>query len=201
LEIVTFGLAGEITGIRINLVEEIIMDREPIQVPNLPDFLNGITKLRNQIIPIVEGTERLGYPMEKSPVSGKGQILIVNYHDELIGIRVETVYKIVSVKQDKIQSSPDSIQDIGADYVEAVAEVPNSFGSRKTTKSAQSGASPKTTTSRTSNDENEPEDSSVQTKNILLLNPDALFSMEEFSTLEDVRTEAHSGNFHDSETP
>lgn len=197
MEIVTFGLANSIQGIHISQVEEIIMDQDPLEVPNVPDFLKGIIKLRNQIIPVVEGTERLGFPAEQIPPDGNGNILIVNYEDELLGIRVESVDKVIKLDNEKIHSSPDSIDGIGGEHVDAVAEVPVSVDSKQT-----SGYDPSDSTGQKNNTngehhQNKSEKTETPTKNILLLNPDAMFSKEESSKIKNIRTEqdpAHPNN-------
>ncbi|MFB6355842.1 MAG: chemotaxis protein CheW, partial [bacterium] len=89
MQIVTFQLAGERYGLPIDTIQEIIMDRDVTRVPNLPTFLKGIIHLRDSVIPIVDGIERLGYH-DREKGFENGRIVIVEYNKQLIGIRVAT---------------------------------------------------------------------------------------------------------------
>jgi len=122
MQFVTFGLAGETYGLEINRIQEIIMDKEITRVPNLASFLKGIINLRNLVIPVVEGTERLGYDPEISPEYGEGRIMIVEYENQLIGIRINSADTVLTVDPSEIQSSPEIIGEMGGRFVKGVVE-------------------------------------------------------------------------------
>ena len=192
MQFVTLGLAGEIYGIEIDVIQEILMDEEPTQVPNLPSFLKGIINIRHKIIPIVEGTERLGYPPEEAPPPGKGKIFTVEFSGSVVGIRVESAHEVIDVKEETIQSSPEMIERFGGRFVKGVVEYSTKQERRRGGSSGGNGLG--TTGRRTSTDtEAQTSDSrrsgrgeSQDTINIMLLDLDELFTGDELDKIQDV---------------
>ncbi len=169
MKIVTFSLGEEIYGLAIEKIQEIIMDPEITGVPNLPSFLKGIIKLRNQIIPVVEGVERLGYSREYSPEKGKGKIFIVEYEGQLIGIRVSEARQVLEIAEEEINSAPGMINQFGANFVNGVVQVKldrNTVGAGR----AEAG-----------------EESEGKEINILLLDLEKLFTGKEMQKIKKVR--------------
>lgn len=191
MQLVTLGLAGEKYGIDIDDIHEIIMDQEPTRVPNLPSFLKGIINLRNNVIPIVEGTERIGYSEEESPPEGDGKIFIVKYEDQLIGIRVESAYKVVNVTEENIQSSPEMIDQMGGEFVEGVVEQEaqgRSIDSEESRRSNYTDSEPADESTRRRKNSRQVSQEGEK-ENILILNLDALFTGEEIEKIRTTREE------------
>ena len=122
MKIVTFSLGNEVYGLEIEIIREIIMEPEITHVPNLPSFLKGIIRLRDQVIPMVEGVERLGYSPDKAPEKGSGKVFIVEYVGQLIGIRVGEARQVLTIDQDDINLAPGLISRSGADFVKGIVE-------------------------------------------------------------------------------
>jgi purine-binding chemotaxis protein CheW len=189
VQIVTLGLAGEIYGIRIDKIQEILMDEEPTRVPNLPSFLKGIINVRKKVIPIVEGTERLGYPPEEAPDPGEGRIFTVEYRDKLIGIRVEQAHEVLNVDEEAIQSSPEMIERFGGRFVKGVVEY-NEHQDRRSHSQNRQYQRDNTQADMTDDVTSQDNQQSVQdseSTNILLLDLDELFTGEELEEIEAVQ--------------
>lgn len=200
MQFVTLGLAGEMYGIEIDVIQEILMDEEPTQVPNLPSFLKGIINIRHQIIPVVEGTERLGYPPEEAPPPGEGKLFTVEFSGSVVGIRVESAHEVISVSEESIQSSPEMIDRFGGRFVKGVVE----YGADENAQRRSSGATGLGRTERRkSTEDSDPSSStnraeSVDTVNIMLLDLDELFTGEELDKIQDV-TESDELDVEESE--
>lgn len=164
MKIVTFTLGDEIYGLEIERIREIIMDPEVTSVPNLPSFLKGIIKLRDSMIPIVEGVERLGYPIDSSPDPGRGKVLIVEYDEHLIGIRIGEARQVIEINEQDIREAPGLINRMGADFVRAVVELDMNSSFKK----------------RKNNDRKE------NFANVLLLDLEKIFTSEEINKIKSV---------------
>lgn len=195
MQLVTLGLVGETYGLEIDIIQEIIMDREPTRVPNLPSFLKGIINLRDNVIPIVEGTERIGYEEDESPPQGEAKIFIVKYKGQLIGIRVESALNVIEVDREDVQSSPDIIEEMGGEFVKGIVhfDMDSDESSRGETQERRSGsaevqadiegASGRATGRRQENQQER------DLTNVMILDLDALFTGEEISQIKQAKEE------------
>lgn len=84
-------------------IHEIIRMQDITQVPNTRSCVLGVINLRGQIIPVVSLRERLGLPEVETTKSTR--IVIVNDHDGVIGMIVDSVHQVLSF--DGIQPPPD----------------------------------------------------------------------------------------------
>jgi purine-binding chemotaxis protein CheW len=182
MQVVTFRLGDECYGLPIETIQEIIMDREYTRVPNLPPFLKGIIHLREVVIPIVEGAERLGYDEDDIPEPGDGRILIVEYDEHLIGVRVSDAENVLTIDADDVQSSPDMISDLGGRFVQGVVELDgedshdsSDFGSRRS--------------ARENIEETSASQEIDESVTILLLDLDELFTGEEIQQISQAKKE------------
>ena len=189
MQIVTFGLAGETYGLEIDKIQEIIMDKTITHVPNLASFLKGIINLRNLVIPVVEGAERLGYSEDGIPEPGSGRILIVEFENQLIGIRVRNAKTVLEIDQENIQSSPDMIDDMGGRFVRGVIEYKQQDRHKKKKSSGGDSIRGLDFSKLSSDESNTSSAQSVteieeEDKNILLLNLEALFTGDEIEKIK-----------------
>ena len=58
VQLVIFSLGSEEYGVDIMQVKEIVNYKEPVKVPNTPNFIEGIINLRSEIIPIINLKKR-----------------------------------------------------------------------------------------------------------------------------------------------
>ncbi len=59
-QIVVLELAGEVYGIEIAVLQEIIRMQSVTRIPNGPDFVEGVTNLRGRVIPVLDLRKRFG---------------------------------------------------------------------------------------------------------------------------------------------
>ena len=65
LQAVVFMLNKAYYGVPILQVQEIVKMTEITEIPNTPDFVQGIVNLRGKIIPIIDMRKRFGLPEEE----------------------------------------------------------------------------------------------------------------------------------------
>ena len=88
-------------GVTADYVVEIITNHTITPLPLVPGYIRGIINLRGQIIPIVDVRMLLGQPS-----SGDNCIIILNINDNMVGILVDTVQRMIDVEKDTLLPAP-----------------------------------------------------------------------------------------------
>ena len=122
ISLVTFRIGGELYGIDIMDVAEIIRLSEITPIPNSPEFVDGVITLRGQIIPIVDLGKRVHF--EKTDFTEDEEVLraivIVSVDDMTIGVVIDQVNRVINIDYSQIQPPPQMITGIGAEYIQGV---------------------------------------------------------------------------------
>ncbi|HPF20359.1 MAG TPA: chemotaxis protein CheW [Syntrophomonas sp.] len=108
-------------AVPISNVQEIIPLPEPIRLPQVPDFIEGIINLRGTIIPIIDLKKRfeLGNSVE---VKDKRSI-IIDLAGQIVGIIVDEVNEVLRLSEDKIEAPPAVISGIASEYLIGVGKL------------------------------------------------------------------------------
>lgn len=125
IEIVSFKLGDEIYGVKIDRVKEILKPLKITPVPRTPGYLEGVTSLRGEIIPIIDLKKRLG--LEGSQEERKKRILILSVRDETMGALIDEVGGVIKLFRDSIEPPPAVIGGIEADFLEGVSRLDDHF--------------------------------------------------------------------------
>jgi purine-binding chemotaxis protein CheW len=104
----TFRLAEEEYGIRIQKVREIVGMAPVVRVPKLPPHVLGVVNLRGNVIPVLD--IRLRFGMETAEYDNRTCIVIVERDGErgtgLTGIVVDAVSEVLHIAKETIQQAP-----------------------------------------------------------------------------------------------
>lgn len=119
---VTFSLAGKDYGIDIMNVKEIAKADRFTYVPNTLPFVRGVYNLRGEIIPILD--LRLFFNNEVPPLGKDKQenLLILNVAEQMFGVVVDKIDKVVGIQKRTIQPPHPLFGDINIKYISGVAE-------------------------------------------------------------------------------
>lgn len=124
MQLVTFHIGPQLYGLDIQRVQEVIIPEHITEIPNLPDFIEGILDLRGTVFPIVDMRKRFRTP----DPAGKGRVLITEIGGSTLGLRVDSVGRVASVEDSGFRPSPKMITGLGADFVAGVFERPGGAG-------------------------------------------------------------------------
>ena len=123
LQMVGFGVAEELFGVDILMVQEIIKDATITAIPDSPDFIEGVVNLRGNIIPIIDLRKRLKLPEKKSDGRDDLWIIILNIGDRVTGFVVDHVTRVVKVPADSIKPPPEMVvSGLKSDYIRGVCK-------------------------------------------------------------------------------
>lgn len=121
LQFVVFRVGKELFGVNIASVQEIVRVPEVTQVPDAPDFLEGVINLRGRILPVVDLRKRLGLAAaEKSKTS---RVLVTEKEGKVVGLLVDAASEVLRITADEIEDPPEMIAAIGVEYITAVAKI------------------------------------------------------------------------------
>lgn len=122
LQLVTFQLGQEHYGINIMDVKEIQRIQETREIPNAPGYVEGIFKLRSDIIPVINLHKR--FHLKKAELSEEEELLsgfiIIDVEGMRLGVIIDKISRVVTIERGQIQPPPQIISGIGAEYIEGV---------------------------------------------------------------------------------
>lgn len=104
-EYLTFRLDQEEYGIDILKVQEIRGYEPPTRIANAPTFIKGVVNLRGTIVPIVD--MRLKFNCSKAEYNSFTVVIILNMHQRVVGIVVDSVSDVMELPPEAIRSAPD----------------------------------------------------------------------------------------------
>ena len=90
-----FILENEYYGIDISAVIEIIGIQKITQMPQQPDYVNGVINLRGKIIPTIDVRTR--FAKQKVEYDERTCIIVVEVREMMVGFIVDRVDEVISI--------------------------------------------------------------------------------------------------------
>lgn len=120
-EFLTFKLGAEEYGMDILRVQEIRSYEEPTRMANASAFIKGVVNLRGVIVPIVDMRMRFNLP--DVTYDSFTVVIVVNIANRIMGMVVDGVSDVITLKPDQLRPAPDFSTAIGEDHVLAIGSV------------------------------------------------------------------------------
>ncbi len=121
----TFSMADEEYGIGILKIKEIIGMMPITSVPQTPDLVKGVIKLRGKVIPIVDLRARFG--MDTIDYNERTCIIVVEIEGQsgtvMVGIVVDAVSEVLNIKGEDIEDTPTFGTKLNTDYILGMAKM------------------------------------------------------------------------------
>lgn len=121
IELATFKLGMEEYGIEIDRVKDIITVPPITRIMNAPHSVLGMINLRGKLIPVMDVRERFG--INKTDLTRKSRIIVVEFAQEFIGILVDKVTQVLKVSRDTIEAPIDSNNQIDEKYIRGISNL------------------------------------------------------------------------------
>lgn len=118
VEYATFHVGDLLIGIDIRQVEEINRHLRLTPVPQAPDCVRGVINLRGEVVTVVDLRTILG--LEPVDTTRSSRNVIVNSHDERIGMLVDSVADVVTVDSAKVAPPPANVSGIDGKFFQGV---------------------------------------------------------------------------------
>lgn len=108
-QMVTFTIDNEEYGIQIMQVQEINRISEITHIPRAPHFIDGMTNLRGNVIPVIN-VRRL-FSLEDIEVDDRTRIIIVEINGSRTGLRVDQVNEVLRLSRQDIEETPSIVTE------------------------------------------------------------------------------------------
>lgn len=116
--LLVFRLKDNRFAIDVGTVVEVLRQRMPVFMPELPDFVTGVVDVRGDMLPVLDMRERLGLPADGT--ADRWRLLVVRSSLDRVALRVDSVEVIVKVPDDEIRRPPIVFRGIKKRYLEGM---------------------------------------------------------------------------------
>jgi len=122
VQLVTFMLGGEEYGVPISQIQEIDRLSKITKVPKAAPFVEGVTNLRGEVIPVLDTRKRFG--LEARVSDDRTRIMIVELGGVKTGLIVDSVREVLSLSTRDIAPPPDAIHSsIDKHFISGIGKV------------------------------------------------------------------------------
>lgn len=116
---VTFFLDGEMYGVNVLQVQEVLRVNEIAPVPGAPEYVLGIINLRGNIVTVIDTRQRFG--LREKELDDTSRIVIIEVANNVIGILVDSVAEVVYLRESEIESAPNVGSRDSSRYIQGVS--------------------------------------------------------------------------------
>jgi len=120
LQLVTFTLKDEEYAVDILKVQEINRIVEITEVPNAPQYVEGVINLRGKVIPVINLRMKFGF--EEKEFDDVSRIIIMDVNGITNGIIVDSVSEVLRIPSHIVEPAPPLASDVISMYIKGIAK-------------------------------------------------------------------------------
>lgn len=117
----TFWTDGQLFGVPIADVVQIVGLQEITEIPEYPDYAKGIINLRGNIIPLIDF--RLRFHKQEAEYTERTCIIVTNIGANEIGFIVDAVDAVTDISDENISPPPSFSADSVSTYLTGIAKL------------------------------------------------------------------------------
>jgi purine-binding chemotaxis protein CheW len=122
IQLVTFMLGGEEYGVPISQIQEIDRLAKITKVPKAARFIEGVTNLRGEVIPVLDTRKR--FELELKAPDDRTRIIIVDLGGVKTGLVVDSVREVLNLAKKDIAPPPEAIESgAGKQFISGIGKV------------------------------------------------------------------------------
>lgn len=106
-DFVTFTIAGQLFGVPVLEVQDVLRPQAVTRIPMAPPEILGSLNLRGRIVTVVDTRHRLGLPKAES--TEKPMSIVVPYRDDLFALAVDRVGEVLSLTAENFEANPPTL--------------------------------------------------------------------------------------------
>jgi purine-binding chemotaxis protein CheW len=106
-QLATFWLDGDLFGVEVGHVQEVLRSQSITRVPLAPPAVAGLINLRGQVVTAIELRERLGRPPRSE--GQEAVVIVVRLHGEAVSLLVDRIADVVDVDVRDFETPPDTL--------------------------------------------------------------------------------------------
>jgi purine-binding chemotaxis protein CheW len=123
LQLACFLIDELLCGVDISRVQEINRRLVATQVPLAADYVIGIMNLRGRIVTVINLGKKLG--LAPCRMGAKSRVVIINQNEEYVGLLVDRIRDVVTVKATDIAPPPANIGGTSGRFFAGACRVQN----------------------------------------------------------------------------
>ena len=122
VQLVTFLLGAEEYGVPISQIQEIDRLAKITKVPKAAAFIEGITNLRGEVLPVLDTRKR--FDLDVKPSDDRTRIIIVDLGGVKTGLVVDSVREVLNLARKDIAPPPEAIgSGIDQQFISGIGKV------------------------------------------------------------------------------
>ena len=114
-QLATFRLDGDLYGVEVEHVQEVLRSQQLTRVPLAPRAVAGLINLRGQVVTAIELRERLGRPAR--PEGTDAVVIVVRLDGEAVSLLVDSIADVVDVDAADFEAPPDTLDGAARDLI------------------------------------------------------------------------------------
>jgi purine-binding chemotaxis protein CheW len=114
-QLATFWLDGDLFGVEVEHVQEVLRSQSITRVPLAPSAVAGLINLRGQVVTAIELRERLG--RKPRPEGQEAVVIVVRLHGEAVSLLVDSIADVVDVDVRDFEAPPDTLDGAGRELI------------------------------------------------------------------------------------
>jgi purine-binding chemotaxis protein CheW len=114
-QLATFWLDGDLYGVEVEHVQEVLRSQSITRVPLAPSAVAGLINLRGQVVTAIELRERLG--RRPRPEGQEAVVIVVRLHGEAVSLLVDSIADVVDVDVRDFEAPPDTLDGAARDLI------------------------------------------------------------------------------------
>lgn len=115
---VTFSVAGQLFGVPVTRVQDILTPDAIAPVPGGPADVRGLINLRGRIVTVIDMRTRLSLPADKA--SEKGMCVTVESRGDAYTLLVDSVGDVITLSSDLREGNPATLDAVWREVADAV---------------------------------------------------------------------------------
>ena len=117
-QLATFYVAGEMFGVDVREVQEVLLEQEATPVPLAPAHVVGLANLRGQIMPTFSLRLRFGIPAREA--GGPVVNLVVKTDEGPVSIVVDEIGDVLEVPASEYREVPETVDSVQRQFVKNI---------------------------------------------------------------------------------
>jgi purine-binding chemotaxis protein CheW len=114
-QMVAFHLAGEIYGMDIAVIHEIILVPEITHIPRTSPDMQGVINLRGKIVPVLDLRKRLHLPAKEA--TRQTRIIVAEQGEMSVGMVVDDVVGVIRIAKSSIEPPTNLVTSMDIDSI------------------------------------------------------------------------------------
>ncbi|OUR75779.1 chemotaxis protein CheW [Alphaproteobacteria bacterium 46_93_T64] len=106
-EYVTVTIAGQMFGIPVLQVHDVLGSINLTNIPLAPPEVAGALNLRGRIVTCIDVRKRLGLPAREE--TGQRMSVVVEHHGEPYALLIDTVGEVINLKSEQLEKNPATL--------------------------------------------------------------------------------------------